>query len=1244
MALKKQKVGVTFAKGVDEVTATKLIVPGSMTTMQNGVYNKVGEISKRNGYDDLNVDVDVNFPSTLDAPYDGPLILGGESSGVLDDELLLFDGDRMFSRSPQDASWTFKDLATPVNTRSSRVVWGQSTTGSGTRSAFERFVEAQHAYQCVYLNGYYLYMWADGDITIPPLVAGRTAVVYYSLVDAVTGEHLVNSQQFGASFVAYRIVTSGDRIFVVYTEHGNPSISSRSLDTTNVELRNLFTGQVFLTDSGGAVITDVDPNYKFLDAHEVDANEFVLSYAREVAQVAGYVRTMRLSNAATPVTLAELDVVRTTIGHELRCLSVYRDAVDGNIAVAWVQQKGVAPAFAEYVQLVVWDALLTAGAPGPWPVYGGLTAAGYEGVTINLEENLLPSAAASCRHVSVGPGQSDSFYSVVWDTNLEVDDPFDAGYGTWDSPYLACESKVVIRQCARFFITTQADYDIYGAANGIVEQLPTSSASVNAGNSGFHPNVYYASLASRQVLKGDGVYFSVVQPTQRAQKMPTSTGSTGFDPYELYHFPVEAIQDGIQSSSYSVMRFSRVPVASTEGFSGRFNKYTQFSTLSCVGKLAPSIAGGVHTQAAVSRMSEVVDGSDAWVFAGGEVALIRSDQDEASRNVRMTSQCIVDFGTLQDRYESAQPNKARLTCGGVASTYDGAQFTPPGWVFPPEIVWSNYNLSLDSRDTQPGWPAPGIDPTYFHKIGVRAVYEWYDNQGQRHQSAPSQEFVIWHYPTADWRSTTLGPIAGDEIQILVNIYGWLPKDTRVVFYWTKLDQQGLGPYYRSVSQVGTLAAPSTDEDQKQGLKALPCRTLENTVVTVGPVQVVAEQQRGTVLLSTDFGTIMGETASGSYWGQVNDPGRARLEPPIFRNEILYTNGDVLVNDDAPSSRCIAEWNGRVWLGGLEVQNEIAFSKTTFPNEGIFFNDALRLTVGSELTRVVALEAMDDKLVVFKEDGIFVVYGEGPNDLGQGASYRVQLVSSDIGCLGPKSVVFTDTGIMFQSDAGIYRLSRGLKLDFVGARIEDTTLGASVHGAELVPAKTQVRFMLSTGTSAVYDYLTDAWYEFLNQASCAGGACVLWKGNLSFLNAGGAMKVQNAGYLDDAAAGTGVYVPTTIETAWIKTGDVEGLQRVYKLLVIGSKPSGHNLTVQVGFDYDEAYTDTKTWTAAELAALPRYQVEIRPSRQRCQAIRLKMSDSGTPPSEAQGYVMTYLMLEVGIQDGLYRRFAASVGRK
>ena len=117
--------------------------------------------------------------------------------------------------------------------------------------------------------------------------------------------------------------------------------------------------------------------------------------------------------------------------------------------------------------------------------------------------------------------------------------------------------------------------------------------------------------------------------------------------------------------------------------------------------------------------------------------------------------------------------------------------------------------------------------------------------------------------------------------------------------------------------------------------------------------------------------------------------------------------------------------------------------------------------------------------------------------------------------------------MFHTSTGIYRLSRGLKLDFVGARVEESTQGAVVHGAELVPDKTQARFMMSGGNAVVYDYPTDAWYKFTNHTSTAGGCCVMWKGNFSFLNAGGAMKVQNALFLDDAAGGTGTYIPTTL---------------------------------------------------------------------------------------------------------------------
>ena len=63
--------------------------------------------------------------------------------------------------------------------------------------------------------------------------------------------------------------------------------------------------------------------------------------------------------------------------------------------------------------------------------------------------------------------------------------------------------------------------------------------------------------------------------------------------------------------------------------------------------------------------------------------------------------------------------------------------------------------------------------------------------------------------------------------------------------------------------------------------------------------------------------------------------------------------------------------------GLERNNEVAFSKSIRNNEAVNFADEFRIEVGSQLKRVVALQAMDDKLVVFKEDSIYVIYGDGP---------------------------------------------------------------------------------------------------------------------------------------------------------------------------------------------------------------------------------------------------------------------------
>ena len=90
------------------------------------------------------------------------------------------------------------------------------------------------------------------------------------------------------------------------------------------------------------------------------------------------------------------------------------------------------------------------------------------------------------------------------------------------------------------------------------------------------------------------------------------------------------------------------------------------------------------------------------------------------------------------------------------------------------------------------------------------------------------------------------------------------------------------------------------------------------------------------------------------------------EAALTITEVLYTDGGVVPNEEPPSNTCIADWDGRVWVGGLSQKNQVAFSKTLRSNESVNFSDIFRLEVGSQLEKVVGLQGMDDKLIVFKE--------------------------------------------------------------------------------------------------------------------------------------------------------------------------------------------------------------------------------------------------------------------------------------
>jgi len=290
---------------------------------------------------------------------------------------------------------------------------------------------------------------------------------------------------------------------------------------------------------------------------------------------------------------------------------------------------------------------------------------------------------------------------------------------------------------------------------------------------------------------------------------------------------------------------------------------------------------------------------------------------------------------------------------------------------------------------------------------------------------------------------------------------------------------------------------------------------------------------------------------------------------ISGNEILYTTGGVLENLTPPSSSIVASFKNRLFLAGLENKLEIRYSKLLQEKVGVEFNDSLFILVSQVGGDIVALKGMDDKLIIFKENAIFYLAGDGPNNLGQQDSFiEPQLISSDVGCSVTNSVVLTPQGLFFKSAKGIYLLSRSLGLEYIGAPVDDFN-HLTITKADMVAKSDEVRFLTSDGVCLVYNYFRGLWTTFSNHRGL--GAAVI--NNLYYyINSQGAstrLYKQNYSKYDDA----GTAINLVLETGWMNPIAAQNSIRVYRMLILGQYFSPHRIKVSVAYDYDDTYVES-----------------------------------------------------------------------
>lgn len=338
--------------------------------------------------------------------------------------------------------------------------------------------------------------------------------------------------------------------------------------------------------------------------------------------------------------------------------------------------------------------------------------------------------------------------------------------------------------------------------------------------------------------------------------------------------------------------------------------------------------------------------------------------------------------------------------------------------------------------------------TYYYVF----TYEWTDNAGNLHRSAPSIPITI---VTTGATSTNTLKVPTDRLTYKIQ-----PNPIRIVGYRWSVAQQ---VYYQFTSITNpTLNDPSVDSV-----------TITDTFSDAAIL--------GQTLLYTTGGVIENIAAPAS------------IDSTLFDNRLWIID---------------AEDQNLLWYSKQVIENvpvEMSDLLTIF----------VAPTTGAQGSTgpMRAIAPMDDKLVIFKDNALYYINGSGPDNTGANSTYSpATYITGAVGSNNPNSIVLMPMGLMFQSNKGIWLLGRALDTKYIGAPVEEFN-SQTVLSAEVIPNTTQVRFTLDNSTMLMYDYYYDQWAVHTDIKAIYS---TIWQDKHSYLNSYGQIYQETQGSYKDGS--------------------------------------------------------------------------------------------------------------------------------
>lgn len=415
-------------------------------------------------------------------------------------------------------------------------------------------------------------------------------------------------------------------------------------------------------------------------------------------------------------------------------------------------------------------------------------------------------------------------------------------------------------------------------------------------------------------------------------------------------------------------------------------------------------------------------------------------------------------------------------------------------------------------------------------------------------SIVEQGFHLWPEPVQSTANASTGGFLAAQAYFYQATYEWS-------------DNQG--NIFRSAGSVPIEVDLSTSMTATNEV-TLVVPTLRITAKVANPVKIVIYRWSTAQQNFYQITSILAPTLNDTTIDSITYVD-TQSDASILGNNIIYTTGGVIEDTGAPSSSIITLFDDRLWLVDAEDPNLLWFSKQVIEATPVEMSDLLTLyvapTIGSQGStgQITALAAMDDKLIIFKNNAIYYINGTGPDNTGANNQYSPPIfITSTVGCANPYSIVFIPSGLMFQSDKGIWLLGRDLSTNYIGAPVEQFN-GSIVQSSVNIPGENQVRFTLNTGETLMFDYYYNQWGTFVGVPSVSS---TLYQSLHTYIDKYGRVFQENPGsYLDGASP-----VLMSFTTSWLNAAGLQGYQRAFFFYLLGQYFSPFKLMCSVAYDY------------------------------------------------------------------------------